>query len=284
MPGPNHTSPNWKDQFRLPGAAKLTPAPVPAQDLREKFQLAPQPVGVQKIASLVKGRESASMDEISNIISSDSGVTQRLINIAYPRQTARIGATVQMATSRLGVNRVIVVMVGDLLTKAVTETFETMVSMPLEVADPSSIPPTDHGYLTGSVKFSGESNGQVTLAFSPHLTLVLTARLMGGELGGDEHTPEVINDAIGELVNIVTGNLQSKLCDAGLSSEVGLPEVSYQPCLPKAPANGGSNDHFFFRFGSHTLVVILNIDPSAQKISAVKAPMTKGTSWRANGV
>ena len=73
---------------------------------------------MQKIAGLAKGRESASMDEITEIISTDSGVTQRLMSMAYPKTAARLGATVQMATSRLGVNRVIVVMVGDLLTKA----------------------------------------------------------------------------------------------------------------------------------------------------------------------
>src|ERR1700735_787361 len=159
--------------------AKGSPTKGP-NDLRTKFQLPPQPPDVQKIAGLVKGRESASMDEITEIIRTDSGVTQRLISQAYPRQAARLGATVQMATSRLGINRVIVVMVGDLLTKAVIETFETMVSMTLEIDDPSAMPLAEHGFLTSSVKFTGQTTGQVTLAFSPHLGLLVAAKLLGG--------------------------------------------------------------------------------------------------------
>ena len=250
-------------------------------DLRAKFQLPAQPVNVEKIANLSKGRDLATMEEITEIISTDSGVTQRLISMAYPKKDARLGATVQMATSRLGVNRVIVVMVGDLLGKAVLETFETMVGMPLEVEENTAVSMADHGFLTGSVRFTGESNGLVTLAFSPHFGLMIASRLLGGDM--DEHSPEAINDVIGELVNIVTGNLQSKLCDAGLSSEVGLPQVSFQKTLPDEAVPGGSNDRFFFRHGMHTIAVCLSIDPSTQSApTAPKAPTTHGTVWRAN--
>jgi len=259
------------------------PKKEPAVDLRAKYHLAPQPVNVTKISGLVKGRASASMDEITEIINSDSGVTQRLIGLAYPKPQARLGATVQMATSRLGVNRVIVVLVGDLLTKAVVETFATMAEVELKTAELNNISLTDHGYRTGSVRFTGEASGQVTLAFSPHLSLLVTAKLMGGELGADDHTKEVTNDAIGELVNIVTGNLQSKLSDAGLPSEVGLPEVKYAMSLPKDPGTGGSFDQFYFRSGTHLLVVQLSIDPSAPKASPMRAPPNHGTAWRANG-
>jgi CheY-specific phosphatase CheX len=214
---------------------------------------------------------------ITGIISTDSGVTQRLMTLAYPRQTARLGATVQMATARLGVNRVIVVMVGDLLTKAVVETFETMLAMKLDLADPATVSPAEHGYLTATVRFKGENNGQVTLAFSPHLSLILAATLLGTDMD-EEQSPETVNDTIGEIVNIVTGNLQSKLCDAQLQSEVGIPEVKFEQSLPKEEIPGGSFDQFFFRCGMHTLVVNLSIDPSKPK-----APSTKGNTWRANG-
>jgi chemotaxis protein CheX len=267
----------------LPGALPRNPLP----DLRAKFQLPPQPENVDKLAGLVKGRESASMEEISEIISTTtSGVTQRLMTLAYPRQQARLGATVQMATSRLGVNRVIVVMVGDLLVKAVLETFKTMVGMELEQEELSPVGMSDHGFLTGSVKFTGQTTGQVSLSFSPHLSLVMGAHLLGGSLD-EELPPEAINDALGELVNIVTGNLQSKLCDAGLPSEVGLPAVTFSSALPKETVEGGSNDQFFFRWGTHAIAVSLSIDPSSQPTAAAaparRAPSTQGTGWRANG-
>ena len=121
---------------KVTGPAKPSALQTPGKpDLRAKFQLPAQTIGVQKVATLLKTKDSATMDEITDIITSEKGVTQRLMHIAYPKANARLGATVQMATARLGVNRVIVVLVGDLLTKAVLETFETMVAMPLEVED-----------------------------------------------------------------------------------------------------------------------------------------------------
>jgi len=209
------------------------------------------------------------MEEITEIIDTDHVVTQRLITMAYPRPAARQGATVQMATSRLGVNRVIVVMVGDLLTQALMETFDTMVSLPVEIGDSSAMPLSEHGYLTASVKFTGQATGQVTLAFSPHLSLLIATKLLGGIL--EDHALEAVHDAIGELVNIITGSLQSKLCDAGLPSEVGLPNVNYQTALPKESVPGGSLDQFFFCHGVHTIAVTLSLDPSG-----ARAPSPRG--------
>lgn len=286
----NYAPPGWKPK---PAAQPAQPAPAkpglvpvnPGDQLRAKFDLPPQPESVEKIANLVKGRANASMDEISGIIEGNTGVTQRLIKIAYPRQDARLGATVQMATSRLGVNRVIVVMVGELLTKAVVETFETMVQMPLEVEDNSAMSLSDHGFLTGSVRFSGQTNGMVTLALSPYFSMMVAAQVLGGEMD-NELPPEAVNDAVGELVNMVTGNLQSKLCDAGMTSEVGLPEVTFQATLPKEAIPGGSSDQFFFRHGLHNVAVCLSIDPGAPPEPAApaqrRAPSTHGNVWRAN--
>jgi CheY-specific phosphatase CheX len=259
------------------------PSPEVIAALRAKFSMRPQPANIDQIAGLVKGRESASMDELNNIITGTQGVTQRLINMAYPRQAARLGATVQMATARLGVNRVIVVMIGDLLTQAAYETFETMASMPLEKDDPTAIAMPEHGFLTGSVKISGKTNGQVTLALSPHLSLIIAAQILGASMD-EELAPDVINDAIGELVNIMAGNLQSRLADAGLPSEVSVPDVTFRTTLPKEAVPGGSSDLFFFRHGMHTITLHLTINPSAPAITAPtgRAPMTRGSDYRAN--
>jgi CheY-specific phosphatase CheX len=230
--------------------------------VRAKFQLPPQPDAVEKIVGLVNGKNKSSMDEIVKIIDTERRVPQRLITMAFPKAAARLGATVQMATSRLGINRVIVVIIGDLLTQAVIETFQTMAAMTLELEDPAAVPEPDQFYLTGTVKFTGKTNGQVTLAFPPPMRMLMVARLLGGDMD-DTHPPEVIHDVIGEIVNIVTGNLQSLLCDAGFPSEVGLPEVRYQTGLPRDPMPGGTSDQFYFRQGMYNLAVNLSIDPKS---------------------
>ena len=70
-----------------------------------------------------------------------------------------------------------------------------------------------------------------------------------------------INDALGELVNIVTGNLQSRLADAGLPSEMGLPEVKQAAVFPSVTILGGTSDRFYYRNANHHLGVNLCISP-----------------------
>jgi chemotaxis protein CheX len=255
MPNYNPQTNGWQSSPNK----QTSPMAVP-RDLRAKYQIPPLPPSVKKIAGLVKGRQSASMDEIVGIIDNDRLVTQRLITMAFPKAAARKDATVQMAASRLGVTRVIIVIVGDLLTQAVIETFETMVALPLEIDDPTLMPSPESGELIGSVKFKGGANGEVRLSFSPYLSLFLTARLNDGNLE-DKYPPEVITDTIGELVNIVTGNLQSRLCDAGLPSEVGLPEVKPYWEFKTENIPGSSSEQFYFRGASHGLGVHLCIAP-----------------------
>jgi CheY-specific phosphatase CheX len=244
-----------------PDPAPYRTAPLPQiNGLRARYKLAPLPSGVEKIVGLMEGREKATLQEITTIINADRMMTQKLITAAFPKLAARDGATVQMATSRLGIDRVIMMMVGDLLNQAVLDTFETMVSIPLEVDDGSMLPPAHGGQLMASVKFTGKANGEVTLAFSPYLGVLITARLLGGNIE-DRYPPEVVNDAVGEIVNIITGNLQSRLCDAGLPSEVALPVVKLQNVFPTVTVLGGSSDRFYFRHSAYGLGVNLCIAP-----------------------
>lgn len=228
--------------------------------LRAKFQLPVQPQEVDKIADLVKGREKSSMEEIAKIIHTDRKVTERLITMAFPKVAARRDATVQMATSRLGLNRVITLMVSDMLNQSVIDTFETMFGMTLEQDDASFMPNSDHARMIATVKFAGKTNGEVSLGFSNPLSLLIAAYIVGGNLD-DEYPREVIIDAVGETVNIVTGNLQSRLSDAGMLSEIGLPDVCCSTSMPKSTILNGTTENFFFRHGIHGLAVSLCYAP-----------------------
>jgi CheY-specific phosphatase CheX len=232
----------------------------PPKDLRAQFKLAPVPGGVDQIAGLVKGKETASMHEITNIINRDRAVTQRCMITAYPKAAAREGATLSMATTRLGLSRVISLIVADLLQQAVVDTFNTMVSLDMKSEDPSQMPMPPGGLLIGSARFTGRATGDVLLAFPHAFSRYITAHLFGGQ-PEDKWETAVIHDAVGELVNIVTGNLQSRLSDAGLPSEMGLPEVKQAAIFPTVTILGGSSDRFYYRNGNHHLGVNLCISP-----------------------
>jgi CheY-specific phosphatase CheX len=232
----------------------------PPKDLRAQFKLAPVPGGVDQIAGLVHGKEAASMQEITNIINRDRAVTQRCMITAYPKAATREGATLSMATTRLGLSRVISLIVVDLLQQTVVDTFNTMISMEMKSEDPAQMPMPPGGFLIGSARFTGRATGDVLLAFPHSFSRFITAQLLGGR-PDDKWPAETISDAVGEIVNIVTGNLQSRLADAGLPSDMGLPEVKQAAVFPSVTILGGTSDRFYYRNGNHHLGVNLCISP-----------------------
>jgi CheY-specific phosphatase CheX len=236
-------------------------APVPPpKDLRAQYHLGPVPGGVDQIAGLVRAKDTASMQEITRIIKRDTAVTTRCMLTAYPKADARENATLDMATTRLGLSRVISLIVADLLQQAVLETFSTMIGLEMKSEDVSQMPAPPSGFIIGSARFTGKTTGDVLLAFPQAFGRFITAHLLGGAVD-DKWQVETIFDALGELVNIVTGNLQSRLADAGLPSDMGLPVVKQQAIFPSVTILGGSSERFYFRNAGHHLGVNLCIAP-----------------------
>jgi CheY-specific phosphatase CheX len=252
--------PNPQPSYNRPSARSAPPAP--PKDLRVQFNLAPVPDSVDQIAGLVKGTNSE-MREITRIINRDTAVTQRCMMTAYPKADARANATLDMATTRLGLSRVISLIVADLLQQTVIETFRTMVGLELTSEDPATMP-TASSYFIGSARFKGRATGDVLLAFTPPFERFITAQILGGS-PQDKWEVETIHDALGELVNIITGNLQSRLTDAGLPSEMGLPTVKQQSVFPTVTILGGTSDRFYFVSGQHKLGVNLCISPFSKE-------------------
>jgi CheY-specific phosphatase CheX len=243
--------------------ASLRTAPMaPPKDLRAQFNLAPTPGSVDQIAGLVKGTNSE-MREITRIINRDTAVTQRCMITAYPKAEVRENATLDMATTRLGLGRVISLIVADLLQQSVIETFRTMVGLEMTSEDPLTMP-TAPSYFIGSARFKGRATGDVLLAFPPPFERFITAQILGGS-PQDKWDVETLHDTLGELVNIITGNLQSRLTDADLASEMGLPVVKQQSVFPTVTILGGTSDRFYFRNGEHKLGVNLCISPYSKE-------------------
>ncbi len=251
--------PNPQFPNNRPSALRTTPL-APPKDLRAQYNLAPVPGGVDQIAGIVKGKEDADMREITRIIDRDQAVTQRCMITAYPKAEARANATLDMATTRLGLSRVISLIVADLLQLAIVDTFKTMVGLEMAAEDPKQMPEPPGGFIICSARFTGRATGDVLLAFPQPFGRYITAQLLGGS-PNDKWEAATIHDALGELVNIVTGNLQSRLADAGLPSEMGLPTVKLQSVFPTVTILGGSSDRFYFRNTGHHLGVNLCISP-----------------------
>ncbi|MBX3743686.1 MAG: chemotaxis protein CheX [Verrucomicrobiae bacterium] len=112
----------------------------------------------------------------------------------------------------------------ELVTQAVARAFETMLS--LKVTPEEAGVPTWNGepHVAGSVGFIGRLSGVVYIYASAPLAREITGRMLGlatEEIEGDE----MVNDAVGELTNMVVGQIKSQLSDRGMPCVLTIPSI-----------------------------------------------------------
>jgi CheY-specific phosphatase CheX len=214
--------------------------------------------GIEKIARLVAGRQDASLEDIARIINDDATVTGRLMERAYPRAPARETATIQMATSRVGIKYVIILYITDLLTQYVIETFQQKADLALTKEDASLVALEERDHLVACMKFTGKATGKVSLIFSSTMSLLIADRVLAD---GVELTLESINSAVSELVNTIGASMQAGLSAGRLPCQFEPVEIGQQSSFQNEKIPGGTLEEFYFRHGAHGLRVQLSVNP-----------------------
>ena len=112
------------------------------------------------------------------------------------------------------------------VSKSMRDVFETMLSLDLQTLDDDMPAASALGArVVGSVSFVGPLMGGFNFYVSEAFSRFMTAAMLGmeaEELEGDEE----VKDVVGEICNIVGGNLKSKFCDAGLKCELTTPSFT----------------------------------------------------------
>lgn len=115
--------------------------------------------------------------------------------------------------------------IRQFVTNALCSVFDTMLSLKLAPAPDGSSQIQSPERITGSVGFVGEKvTGAVYVHLPGALARLAAASMIGigpEEVEGDE----VVNDAVGEMCNMVAGGLKSNLCDAGAPCAVSTPAI-----------------------------------------------------------
>lgn len=141
------------------------------------------------------------------------------------------------------------------VTNAVRGVFQTMLSMPLEVEETPAVERLAAGrHIIGTVGFAGAAMGNVSLFVSPEFAREMTAAMLGlsvSEVGGDEE----VNDVIGEVCNMVGGDLKSRLCDAGFSCSLSIPSVTYGDNLRTESKGWDRHERFGVRNRRHSALM-----------------------------
>jgi len=111
------------------------------------------------------------------------------------------------------------------LAEAAVDVFDTMFSLTLERMEPASTAGIEGKRYISSVCFAGDSTGIVSLHVGEELSRRMAANMLGMEPEEIEGTSE-IEDMLGELGNIVGGNLKSALTDTGLRCALSTPSFT----------------------------------------------------------
>jgi chemotaxis protein CheX len=106
--------------------------------------------------------------------------------------------------------------------QTVVQLFQTMVSLEARPGAGSTNAPrtTVFSGMSGSVGLSGRVTGIVYATFSEQTAKHIAEKILGCGVGEAEMT-----DAVGELTNMVSGNLKSRLCDLGFNCSLSIPSV-----------------------------------------------------------
>lgn len=226
----------------------------PSKTSKNNYAIAPAPESVARLGQLVSKRLEE-MDTIVKVIEGDSAFKARLLLVANRGDPDGPIDSVEGAIMRTGIESVLVVAMLDPLTRAVVQTFSTMLNLKLEAAsrpDSQTVP-----CIVSSAEFTGHATGTVHLRMGEALARNAAAIILGEEPG--DLSMETVSDVVGEFTNMVAGNLSSNLSDASLNCRLSTPTVQNLESftLPKA-APGRQHELFFVNEG-HTLSVAVTI-------------------------
>ncbi len=133
----------------------------------------------------------------------------------------------------------------QLVTSAVTEVMTTMMSFKVQATKEGINFTNGEGHIASAVGFIGKTTGVVYLYASDAFARAMTCRLLGLELS-DIDGDEMVNDAMGEMANMVVGHIKSRLVDRGLACVLTIPSIIRGSSFSVEPVSSAERRVFFF--------------------------------------
>lgn len=159
------------------------------------------------------------------------------------------------------------------LADAAVDVFDTMFSLKLERMEPASAAGPEGMRYISSVCFAGDSTGIVSLHVGEDLSRRMAANMLGMEPEEIEGTSE-IEDMLGELGNIVGGNLKSALTDTGLRCALSTPSFTIGSDFKIESLNLERFVRLAFRYESHIVLVEMGLKIS-ELVKAAPPPASE---------
>ena len=158
------------------------------------------------------------------------------------------------------------------------EMFDTMLSMTLESSDSTQDADLEGHRVVGSVSFAGDVMGTTSILVSRTFARIITSKISDTPLEEVQDDEEIM-DIIGEMCNIIGGNLKSGFCDTGLVCAISPPSITVGENFKIETLNMARYERFAFRFYDHDIFLELcvKIDESAEKMPQIEGSADSAT-------
>ncbi len=143
---------------------------------------------------------------------------------------------------------------ASFLRTATQEVFETMLSMPLGENEAIETIPKGTSQVVGSVSMAGTISGTVNIYVTDMFAKVITADMLGMELD-EVDSDEEVHDVVGELSNMIGGDLKSRLCDAGFECSLSIPSITSGKDFLIESKGWAVNEQVFFEYQDHIALI-----------------------------
>lgn len=155
-------------------------------------------------------------------------------------------------------------LVRENITRAVSNVFKTMLGRPASLhrsggsAGTEPLPRVVTPQVVGTVGFVGEASGLIYLYLDENFAKQCTGHVLGmSEYEMRSAGEDVVNDAIGEMTNMVAGSFKSALCDAGYPCKLAIPSIlrGHNFCIERL--SSALRHVYHFECGEHSVIADL---------------------------
>ncbi len=134
------------------------------------------------------------------------------------------------------------------------EMFDKMFEMKLEASDTALGSSIEGLQIMGTVDFAGDVTGSTQILAGETLARIITAKMSERPLEEVKDEDE-IKDVVGEMCNVVGGNLKAGFCDSGLVCEISPPSIIVGNDFKVENLNMARYENFIFRFYEHDIYI-----------------------------
>ncbi len=139
------------------------------------------------------------------------------------------------------------------LSNSTNEIFDTMLSMEVEAIDTEQSLIENINKIVGSVGFAGDVSGCMNIHVNNDLAKIITGNMLGED--PEDVGKEEIIDVVGELSNMIGGDVKSRLCDADLPCSLSIPTTTIGKNFTIDSQGWDRHESFTFRSNEHVAFV-----------------------------